>query len=333
MAQKVVWENFKKVVVFLDIRATRRGRGFVYSYRKLNNLCNVKRAGFYISGCYGKAEQAEYDASLEGRFFKNRGQSDQEHCDGCKNVVNLLMMHYPEVFDHFFTPQEKKRYNGEDNMYLLLSTLVTWHEVGEGNSGDIPSDGTRDEKAKDKEELAEVDDILTKSNCSAHWKEVVTRMFKEMQDKSSAVGILGFSVDKFDAVYYNLELEASGRTGWANIKTKVTDQDQAAFRITGDWRNADIWLCNAFINNPKLVLGEHTRIFLEITLSFAEEVRGQRDQNGNFVRDAEGQVLDKDTGAVVMGWLPGFINDLEKEQKNKQESSSRRRNAKKNTRT
>ena len=252
-----------------QIRATERGTKFYQAYKELYKLRNVKRVGFILGNCYGEEEQKALQQK-GGGFFNNRPQSDQEHCDGCKIIVMLLDMIYPEVM--IPKPGETLSY-GYDRFRLLLRG-ASEHELGENATGDVASDGTRDEKKKDEEELWYV--ILWLYLCfDKKTAKLGVRLFKEMQEKSTDIGKLLFLIDKIDAVLYNLLLEEEGHTGYITAKPYVTELDRKAIEATGDDRNAGVWLYNTLATTPQLLDFELTPIFLEIVQSAALEVRGE----------------------------------------------------------
>lgn len=255
----------------MNIQVTERGRNLITWLIPHIRLMDVKRIGFQLSGCYGKEAIAEV-SKPKGGFFKDRQQSDLEHCAGCMYLIIGLSIFYPEIFTPL-SKAEAARYGGERSVFKLLMRLLGDHELGELKSGDIASDGTRDEAKKDQEELEFVMDLCKLCKIPSEDLALIVTLFKEMQEKSSRLGKTGYLIDKVDAVLFNLYLESIGKTGWTNAKPNVTELDLKAYGITKDMRAADIWLCNMLITNPQLVLFEFTKLFLEIVVSFAADVR------------------------------------------------------------
>ena len=252
---------------------------------------NVKRIGFQLSGCYG-SEAMEESSRPGGGFFENRQQSDLEHCAGCMYLIIGLSIFYPEMFTPL-SNEEAARYGGERDVFKLLIRLLCDHELGELESGDIASDGTRDEKKKDESELEFVHTVYKRANSPLEYAGMIGTLFKDMQDKSTPTGNKGFLVDKGEAIDYNLFLETIGKTGWTNIKPNITQLDRSAYEITHDWRAADIWTCNMLITTPKLVLFEPTAIILEVIIAFAAYARKEKNP---------------------MPWLNPFIQKLEQQE-------------------
>lgn len=251
------------------IKATNRGRRFYEAYKLLTALRDVKRVGFILANSFGPEEQKELKKK-GGAWFKNRVHSDQEHCDGCKNVIILLDMIYPEILKS--TEEEIEDY-GYDRFRLLIRGMME-HELGEIPSGDIASDGTRNEEEKDREELEFVS--AWSSKCFDPTIAILNvRIFEEMQLKSTEIGMLLFWIDKIEAVLFNLILEEYGQTGFVTAKPDITDLDKNAMELTNDPRCADVWLCNTLVTNPKLLKFRFTPIFLEIVQSFALAIRGK----------------------------------------------------------
>ena len=272
---------------------TDRARNLVEWLDPHIRLMDVRRIGFPLSGCYG--EEAMVTASQpNGGFFENRQQSDLEHCAGCMYIVQGLRIFYPEMFASL-DEDELKRYGNDRNRFELLTRMVGDHEVGEVPSGDIASDGTRDEAKKDAEESAYLNKIYVDSKAPTEERVLANFLFEDQQLLLTTLGCDGRSIDKTEPINYNLKLESCGHTGWTNAKPFITELDKAAYEITQDWRAADIWTCNAISNAPQLVLSRHAQFFFEFVMASAEKYRGP--------------------GA--MSWLPGFVNKLEEQEKAK----------------
>ncbi|MBR6097284.1 hypothetical protein IKP94_00840 [Candidatus Saccharibacteria bacterium] len=264
------------------IHATETGRKFYEAYRPLIALSNIKRSGAILCGYFGTEERDKLlDRSVEGPFFKNRVQSDQEHCDELKNIVFLLSVFYPWMFRQ--PDGEYERYGGHYRFYLL-HFLVTIHELGELGTGDIPDDGTRDNEAKDKDEFAFIENYLIKAGFPPALVNLGVGLMREMQatkelkgEDQTELGVIGTQIDKCGAILKNFILEAEGKKGSMNYKD-VSALDRSHMEYTGNDSPVDNWFYHTLVIYPIFFdekYWKYTAVFLEIIQSFSLAIRGK----------------------------------------------------------
>lgn len=224
----------------IDIEAvknTRAGRVFL-AYKEVMSLCNVKRSGFDFHGVNDPDEQHAKDEPFEP-FFKNRPQSDAEHCFGIVVLIHFMSRFYPEVIGP-----------SKFSDYIAVAIL---HEIGENLIGDIPDDGTRNNAEKDAEELEYQKNFLmsTLGGCEVSSDYA---LFEQFINKETLFGLTTYFLDKFDAIISNLIFEAWGRPGTLSYKKKrtgISSKDAESMAITETDRTTDVWLCGLLLDIRK----------------------------------------------------------------------------------
>ena len=252
------------------IYATEKGENLYLLYVHFMKLCNVRRMGVAKCGSNGRPTTKRGLRKLVEPFFgKNREESDGEHVYGTVVLTSLLPDYYPDKF-----PKETEQ--------KYFSTML-YHELGEGASGDIPADGTRDDEVQDQKELNYVKNLLDNYATDKARNEKMP-LYRDFLEQKDVVGRNSFLIDKFEAILFNLFLEQQGRPGSISWRTKHFGQklskdqgltDEEIAEITGSDLPADNWLCRLLITNPEVMSYPAFEVFREIVQSAAVIVRGE----------------------------------------------------------
>ena len=232
-----------------------RAENFWNAYKTVKGgQARALRVGF---GAYGV-----YPIDLGNPFDFARPESDLEHVGGVCYLVRFFNVFYPELI-----PDE------------MLSDFLLWaefHEVGEIESGDKQDDGTRDEEAKDREEMEFLKKI-TEYFPTKTRKKVIS-LFEQFQKKDTDFGKMAFFIDKLEAVLSGLIYESQGRPGSYNNKRekikKPSFNDRLNMEITGSTSIPDMWGCNIVLRARKYHF-KHLSAFIEIMQAGAVDVRGK----------------------------------------------------------
>lgn len=262
------------------IHATERGRNFHEALWPLFELRNVKRSGAILCGYFGDEERNKFlDRDEEGPFFKNRAESDAEHCNMLKDMIFCLHAFYPELFVQSKEEIEKYGYN----RYYLLQATVTLHEMGELEEGDIPDDGTRDNAAKDKQEAEYFDGYQANARFPSFFVALHSNLFRGMQSVRDGlpfvgpVDVINSELDKCGAVIANFYFEKEGKNGSMNYK-EASESDLRRTSIIHTDSPADAWFFHTLEAYQIYFKDEFwpiTKIFLEIIQSVSLAVRGK----------------------------------------------------------
>lgn len=234
------------------------------SYYTVMDQYRVRRMG--VAECGSNGRLLKFFTKIEP-FFKNREQSDAEHCFGAIFLAHYIINNYKII-------------DPEKEVYVLIVLLL--HELGEGKSGDVADDGRRDGIKKDKEEFEIVENFI--STYFSEYATILMPFFKDFFDKSGEFGEFVHMIDKLEAVLFNLYLERNKRTGsikWKLrrckfLRIKGPFRDPENVKITKSDRPADVWACGyaSSVNKDKCVTASY-HIFLEIMQSAAFCVRGE----------------------------------------------------------
>lgn len=189
-----------------------------YLYLKRESL--VIRSGFGLYGVYA------YDPKQP--FATDRSESDLEHTAGMTALTSLVAMYYPELI----RPSEMP-------LFLMAAQL---HEIGEVELGDLPDDGTRDEKHKCRVEQKVMDRYL--KDLPEPYNTELALFFLEFQHRSTRRGRILYCLDKLEAVFQGLIYEKEGRGGDWHAKERICNfsaQDRQNMAETGSSQLVDIW--------------------------------------------------------------------------------------------
>lgn len=237
-------------------------------YAKFMELTNVRRMGVAKCGSNGRPATKNGLNKITEPFFAMREQSDAEHVFGTMLLATLLSDYYPEQFPR-----------ADERDYLLT---MLYHELGEVASGDVPDDGTRDNRSQDQKEFDFIRGFLTSHYPTTAGAEKLA-LYSAFLNKDSDIGRNAFLIDKVDAILFNLYLESCGRAGSINWRIKHfgskpakgrTLSDKECVEITGSDKPADVWLC-ALVYNSDAIKYPTFSIFKEIIQSAAFVVRGE----------------------------------------------------------
>ena len=218
-------------------------------YEQLKNQSKIIRAGFGLTGIY--------PYNVENPRELQRSESVLEHVMGAMNLLTLISVYYPEAI-----PQTE---------LLPCLLLLMHHEVGEGEIGDLPDDGNRDEAAKNRAELEAM-----KAYCITLPKDFGRDLlidFMELQSRMLRRAQWVYLADKLEAVLQGLIYERDGRGGSFDMKamiTKVSDQDQHYIQRTGSIKLVDNWAAH-FMDHARDM--ECAAVFLEVLRAAVEDVR------------------------------------------------------------
>ena len=97
--------------------------------------------------------------------------------------------------------------------YRDIMDTVRLHDIAENKIGDLPDNGSRDEKEKNQKELAYLEEYLeTFSRKEKDLKMRILGLFLEMQNQTSPTGKLIYLADKVAALLITLCLDSLGRS-------------------------------------------------------------------------------------------------------------------------
>lgn len=220
-------------------------------YATLKRQCQIMRAGYARLGIY--------PGTADGKVEPLRSESVAEHTYGTLILLDEIAMFCPELVSDV----ELVR-----GMRLLLR-----HEVGEGEIGDLPDDGRRDEARKDKMEL-----LAMMRFCQELPREhgpAIVRDFTKFQQRSSELAQVIYCVDKIEAVLQGLIYEQDGRGDLSRkpeVAESLSEQDKYYMQQTGSKRLVDNWSAHFFDLTREF---RYAPVFRAILRAAVEDVRGE----------------------------------------------------------
>lgn len=162
-------------------------------YDSMKETVNVIRTGYWRSGIYPKPteDQPQID----------RGESDAEHGFGTAILADAVMRWFPE---------DTPTHHLHDVLYMALV-----HDVGEVEIGDIPDNGSRNEDAKSRAELAIFQRIseYMPSESQDSFLDVFTLFDTWDSENCDRIGVFIAFCDKFEALLQLVRYEKAGLVG------------------------------------------------------------------------------------------------------------------------
>lgn len=221
------------------------------NYAVFKRQTSVARAGF--------ARMGIYPATSDGRTEPQRSESVAEHVYGTLALLDELAMFCPEVISESET--------------LRCMRILLKHEVGEGEIGDIPDDGRRDEVRKNNDELGAM--VRYVEGLPPQYGMRVLCDFVEFQSKSSRLAQIAYCIDKVETVLQCVLYEQDGRDQGCASETLIqslSEQDRKYMQKTGSTRIVDNWSAH-FLDLIQDF--ECAPVFVEILRAAVEDVRGE----------------------------------------------------------
>ena len=192
------------------------------AYSEFKQLGFVTRSGFGLYGIYPYGD--------EEKSITPKRESDLEHTAGMQNLIRLIHFFFPEIIP-----------DTQLHDYLFGAEL---HELGEIATGDIPDDGNRNEREKDRIERLKIRNYLSK--LPEPYRSQGELIFDEFQKRNTSFGQILYCIDKTEAILQGLVYENHGRPGILKNKPIVSTNDIIYAQKTNSFSLVDIFALSFF---------------------------------------------------------------------------------------
>lgn len=229
------------------------------SYQNYRSGDRVIRSGSGLCGVY------EFDP--EKPFLDNYVEVDTIHSATCVELAKDVFEYYPKLFD-----------NLEQNR---ITSLLSYHDLGEDERGDEPDDGSSEHSEKFQIELQAF--IRKIQYHTEEYQDVLIRDFIMFEHASSLEWsardreIFQFAklVDKTDAPLGAFLFEKQGRKGSLLYKKEnfggITDQDERYASQIREYSQAGIWSAHMIDTYRDY---KYLKIFVDIIAEACRDTRG-----------------------------------------------------------